>query len=156
MIRAWKNQWLTTFRHRVACAQQIMPVDLRYLFLFFVFAGLALVYTYASMFWSLWDKASRISVGISGLLGIVNGILTVLFFLLIGQTEWKRTIEQIQFIAAANLLLELSGLAVSGLQASREVGWSLDMFTVFLFQIGNLIFTLGVLRFARLLERYEG
>ena len=156
MIGAWKNQWLTTFKYRVAGAQRVIPVDLRYLSLVFVFAGLALVYTYASMFWSLWDKASRISVGISGLLGIVNGILTVLFFLLIGQTEWKRTIEQIQFIAAANLLLELSGLAVSGLQASREVGWSLDMFTVFLFQIGNLIFTLGVLRFARLLERYEG
>ena len=156
MIRTWKNQWLTTFRHRVACAQQIMPVDLRYLFLFFVFAGLALVYTYASMPWSLWNTALRISVGISVLMGILNGILTLLFFLLIGQTEWKRAIERIQFIAAANLLLELGGLAVSGMQASREVGWSRDVVTAVLFQIGNLIFTLGLLRFARLLERNDG
>jgi len=156
MIRAWKNRWLTTFKHRIASAQQMIPVDLRYLFLVFVFAGLAIVYTYASMLWSLWNTALRISVGINGLMGILNGILTVLFFLLIGQTEWKRAIERIQFIAAANLLLELGGLAVSGMQASREVGWSRDVVTAILFQIGNLIFTLGLLRFAHSLERNDG
>lgn len=120
----------------------------------FSFGGIELILMHAVFLLSFWERDLRVPAVVTALDGILLGVNMVWIFILFGR--WPdNVIERIRFSCAADLLLELFSLALWVVWVSRYAAWSFDALTIIALQTLDVLLTLWVLRFLRLLTQAD-
>ena len=119
------------------------------------FAGLELIMLHAAFLLSYWERVLQVPAVITALSGILLGGNMLWIYLMFGQLQ-DATIERIRFSCAVDLLLALFGLALWVVWVARYAAWSFDALIIVVLQTLDILLTLWLVRFLRVLSQAGG
>jgi hypothetical protein len=130
-------------------------IDSPFIQFIFSFAGIELLIIHIALLLSTWEYPWRLPAVVIASDGIFLGVnmVWISMLLLRPRSAERGVIEQIQFSSAANLLLALFSLSLCGVWVSQTAAGSLELLTLIVFQMLDVVVILGVLRFLRALVK---